>query len=155
MSKRLTKPMPVVSVSSEGADGHNNRCLPAHTAIVMTGQLERRFDDYVDANNKQLDSVRDDICDVRDEFREINQHVGNLRLITAKVSSVMENINATLNEQQQIKYVKLVAEVETSKVEKIAEIEDTNDRKKSSRALWLKIFIVIIGIASVFIEHYR
>jgi hypothetical protein len=167
MPKRSTKPsIPVVDPSQDGdADAPRGRST-AGVAVIKVDQLSRRFDDYVDSNDKQLEIVREDIGDVREEVGYVREdvkgvvtHVGNLRVDVARLTTVTETINTTLSEQNNIKHVRMIAEVETGAAEKVARIEDTADHKKAMRAFWLKVAIVLVGllgtVGGMLIEHYR
>lgn len=165
MPKRSTKPvLPVVGL---GDPDLPDRGRPsARMAAVRVEQLEQRFDDYTESNDKQMDLVRDDVREVRDKVDDVQDkidgvvnHVGNLRVDVAKLTTVTESISAAVTEQQKIKTVTMIAEVETSTAARVAQIDDTKDAKKARRALLLRIAVVIIGLlgtaAGMLIEHYR
>lgn len=154
MPKRITKPsMPAVNPD----DGTERVVRNASVGMVAlkVDQLTQRFDGYVDVNDKQLDLVRGEVRDVKDEVNGlggkidgVEKHVGNLRVDVAKLTTTTENINIMVAEQQKIKTVTMIAEV-----------EDAADRKKAKRAFWVKVGVVFIGLvgtlAGMLIEHYR
>lgn len=158
-----TKPVPVIDpFDVEGAElgsGRHTRCVPARQATVAVAQLAQRFDDHVQTNDQQLGTIREGVAEAREEIKEVNRHVGNLRVDMGKTSLIVDNIRVEMSEQQQMKHIEMIASVETGKAEKIANIEDKNDRKKAVRAFWLKVLIVVIGllgtVAGMTIEHYR
>ncbi len=132
----------------------------------MVEQLSERLDDHVTTDNEQLGNLRAEVADVRGEIhevrgevKEINNRVGDLRVSMAKVTATVDNINAALVEQKEIRHVRMVAEVETGKAAQIATIEDAADGRKARRALWLKIGIAVVTVVStllgMLIEHYR
>ncbi len=161
MAKRPTRPVSVVDVPIDiGVDAGSGRQVGvAHHALILNERLTQRFEEHVATNSDQLDNIRDSIGDVRKDVRDVNSHVGNLRVDVGKMSSVVDNINETLDEQQQMRHVQMIAAVETSKAEKIAKIDNRNDRKKAVRTLMLKIAVLVVGLlgtaAGMLIEHCR
>lgn len=158
MVKKITKPtMSAVTPDDEGDTVAGRVVMNASVGMVAlkVGQLTQRFDGYVDVNEKQVDMIRNEVREVKDEVNGIGdkidgveKHVGNLRVDVAKLTTTTENLNIVVNDQQKIKTVTM-----------IAEIDDAADRRKAKRAFWLKVGVVFVGlagtIAGMFIEHFR
>lgn len=164
MPRQPTRPsMPAVShpVSEDTDPGgvRHRSCGPGRAALAATEQLSRRLDDHVTESDDQSRAIRGDIREVRGEVKLINSHVGDLRVDVAKMSASVDNIQSTLADQKEMTHVRMIAEVETGKAEKIAVIEDATDRKRARRAVWIRAAIVGIGlggtILGMLVEHYR
>ncbi len=163
MPKRPTKPsmsVPALPVDDDADLGSGrHRCNRAASAIILVNQLSARLSEHVDVSEQALSEVRASVDDVRGDLGEVNGHVNDLRVEVAKISSTVDNIDSVLTEQQQINRARAIADVDVGKAEKLAEIEDTTDRKKARRAFWLKVGMVAVGlggtVAGMLIEHYR
>lgn len=162
MPRQPTRPsMPAVSPPSDDTDPGVTRhrsCGPGRAALTATEQLARRLDDHVIESDDQSRTIRGDIQDVRAEVKEINTHVGDLRVDVAEMSSRVDHIQTSIDDQRAVTHMRMIAEVEAGKAEKIAVIKDTTDRKRAHRAIWVKVAIVIIGLAGtifgMIIGHY-
>lgn len=160
MAKHPSKPgVPVARDDDPDlGSGRHRSCGPARTALARTEQLRQLIDDHVDADAEKLGEISRDVDDVRAEVRSISTHVGNLRVDVAKTLSAVDTIRAELADQNQIKHVTMIAEVETSKAHKIATIEDTTDARKTRRAFWLKVGLAAIAgigyLLGLLIERY-
>lgn len=171
MPKHPTKPrMPTIEDPDPGPGSERHRTRQAFLAVE---RLSRQMDAHIAEDNEQLSALRgdvgevrgevkearDDVAEVRGEVKSINTHVGNLRVDMVRVATAVEGMAATLDAQKEITHVKMIAEVETGKAEKIAVIEDDVDRKKAKRAFWLKVAVVVVtligAVAGALIEHFR
>jgi hypothetical protein len=159
MPKRPSRPGFPAVIGDAESSGKHRVCGVGRAALARTEQLMQRLDDHVADDVDQLAALSRDVDAQRVEIRTVNNHVSDLRVDVAKMSSVVDNINETIAQQNEIKHVRLIAEVETGKVEKVAAIEDEVDRKKARRALLLKVAVAIVtgfGAAlGMIIEHYR
>lgn len=159
MPKRPTRPMSAPVMPSEDTDPGRRVCVSGHAALVQIEQLSRRLDDHAVVDDDRIASLREDISELKTDVKEVSNTVGDLRVDQAKMLSIVHNISTTLKEHHEVKHMRVLAEVETGKAEKIATIEDIADRKKMRRALWLKIGLAVIGAAGtalgMLIEHYR
>jgi chromosome segregation ATPase len=161
MPKHPTRPGISVAGTSEDAEssGKHRTCGVGRAALARTQQLTQRLDEHAEEDGERLGELTRDVEQANKKIDTINERVGDLRVDVAKMSSVVHNISMTLAEQNEIKHVRVIAEVETGAAEKIAAIDLETDMKKTRRAFWLKIAIVIVGLAGtavgVIIEHYR
>lgn len=158
-TRRPTKPMTAVDPADDGWAELGNESqprtrnggrsiTPAAVAVVKLEQLSARFEEHSATDLEQFGQLRNDISEIRDETREIGTHVSDLRVNTAKTLTRLGSLHAVIEEQQKLRHV-----------EKIAEIEDTTDRKKAKRQVQMKIVVVVIGILGtaigMLIEHIR
>ncbi len=153
MPRHPTKPKIPVGQQAEDEDDaslsserhYHRSCAPARQAIAAVTKLSHQMEVHAADDNSQLSTLRGDVEEIRGDVGSINTHVGNLRVDMARVVTAVDGITATLDAQKEITHVKMIAEVETGKAEKIAVIEDDVDRKKAKRALWLKIAVLLVG----------
>jgi len=117
----------------------------------------------MDEDDDRLGALTRDVDHVHRKVDAVSDHVGDLRVDVAKVSTVAESIRSTLDEQAEIKHVRVVAEVnadvETRKTAQIAAIEDDADKRKSRRAILLKVVLVLVAacgtVIGMLIERFR
>lgn len=160
MPKQPSRPgIPIPPVHEEPGSGRHRACGAGRAAIARAEQLKQRLDDHIDEDDDRLGALSRDVDQVNRKVDVMNDHVGDLRVEVAKVTTMVGGISATLAAQDEIKHVRVIAEVETGKVEKIAAIEDAADRKKARRAFWLKVAVVVVGAVSgaigILIESLR
>lgn len=161
MPKHPTRPgVPAAEATTDAeSSGKHRTCGVGRAALARTQQLTQRLDEHVDEDGERLGELTRDVEQVNKKIDVMSDRVGDLRVDVAKMSSIMSNINASFAEQNEIKHVRVIAEVETGKAEKIAAIDLETDLKKTRRAFWLKVAIGVIGVAGTavgaIIEHYR
>lgn len=174
MPKQPSKPgIPIPYEHEEPGTGRHRTCAVGRAAAVRTEQLAQRLADHIESDDDRIGGVARDVdavdrkvaavdrkVDVLDnKVDSMSNHVVDLRVSVARMTSAMDNISAEVAEQNAIKRVRVFADVETGKVEKITAIEDEADRKKARRAFWLKIAVVVVGIIGgaigILIEHIR
>lgn len=137
-------PIPAGDDSDSGS-GRHRACGLARVAIAKTERFAQRLDDHIDEDDDRLAALSRDVEQVSKKVETVSEHVGDLRVDMAKVSATLEGISSTLAEQNEIKHMRVIAEVETGKVAKIAEIEDASDRKRSQRAFWMKVLYGVVA----------
>lgn len=162
MAKQPSKPG--IPVPNEDTDpglgsGRHRGCVAGRLALAKAELLARDLEKHVDDDDDRLGGLTRDVEQVHRKVDAMDDRVGDLRVDVAKMSTVVDGISAAVTEQNEIRHVRVIAEVETGKVEKIAAIEDESDRKKSRRAFWLKVALVTIGavgtVLGAVIEHFR
>lgn len=139
--------------------GKHRTCGVGRAALARTEQLNQLLRDHIESDDDRLGELSRDVEQVTKKVDGMSDRFGDLRVDVAKMSSVVSGISVMLAEQNEIKHVRVIAEVETGKVEKIAAIEDEADRKKARRAFWLKVAVVVVGVLGaafgILIEHLR
>ena len=156
----------VTAVDDDPGSGRHRACAPARAALartdVLAHQLEEQsmlLDEHAATDNNQLGAIRDQIHEVRAEQRVMGEHVNDMRVEVGKLSTAVAGFGTVLGEQREVKHMQVIAQVETSKVATIAEIEDKSDRRKARRAFWLKVAVILIGLVGtvlgMIIERYR
>ncbi len=158
MPKRPTKPG-FPAVEDNESSGRHRVCGVGRAAIARTEQLAQRLEDHIEDSSDRFDGLTRDVESISQKFEMVNEHTADLRVDVAKVSTKLDSISSTLTEQNEIKHVRVIAEVETGKAATIAAIEDQNDRKKTRRALLLKVALVLVAaggtVLGALIEHFR
>lgn len=161
MPKQPSRPGIPIPPADEPGSGRHRACNVGRAAIARTEQLAQRLDDHIDEDDDRLAGLTRDVEVVHHKVDTVSDHVGDLRVDVARVSTVVDSIRSTLDEQNEIKRVRVVAEVnadvETRKTAQIVAIEDDADRRKARRALLLKVaygLVVAAGtIIGALIEH--
>lgn len=164
MPKQPSRPgIPIPPHEEDQGSGRHRACSVGRLAIARTEQLSQRLNDHIDEDDDRLAGLTRDVDQVHRKVDSVSDHVGDLRVDVAKVSTVVESIKSTLEEQAEIKHVRVVAEVnadvETRKTAQIVAMEDDADRRKARRAFLLKVCLVLVAAAGtalgVLIERFR
>lgn len=151
---KQTPSRPDIPIPSETADHGTARhrvCGTGRAALAKVAQLEQRLQDHAESDDDRLDAIGKDVDAVTRKVDTLDDHVGDLRVDVAKMSTTLETINSNITAQNEIKHVRVIAEVEadieTRKSAQIAAINDEADRKKARRALLLKAALILVTAA--------
>lgn len=143
--------IPIPNETTDSGTARHRVCGTGRAALAKVAQLEQRLQDHADSDDDRLDGIGKDVDAVTRKVDTLNEHVGDLRVDVAKMSTTLETISSSITAQNEIRHVRVIAEVEadveTRKSEKIAAIDDAADRKKAWRALLLKAALIVVTAA--------